>query len=497
MPGRWIAAITLALTSGFAIQDKALEPDAAAQKDKLKLIKDLFKDEYARKSPQDQIALAKQLLNRGAEAKEDPAAQFVMLREARDIAAAGGDVDTSMRAVDEMAKTFAIQPVPVKLAALAKATAAGKDPEVARAAARAYLALASEAIRGDDYESAGSAASKAEIAAKAAQDPLLPARAQELQKDLPGLKSEYQKVKADLDKPAPADPEGVGRYLCFVRAAWEQGLLHLANSAKAPLKGAVDKDLAMPLEAEKQLEVADAWWDLALKEKSPWRKARIVARAQAWFEKASASATGLTKIKVDKRLAEIEESQPGAVNLLRMIDLKQEPFGEWAFDGGALVSPADAYTRTLVPYSPPEEFDLTAVVERKEGTDAILFGMIRGTTPYAVWVEGFSNLGGRSGLEMVDGTLFDKNTASVQGPLLTQGKAGTIVISVRKATITATVDGKGFVNFQGNFSRMNGLNVAFWKVANWKGMYIGTCGSRYRITKLQLSPVSGQGKKLR
>src|SRR5437867_13379753 len=103
-----------------------------------------------------------------------------MLREARDIAAACGEVDLSMRAVDEMAKTFAVQALTLKLAALTKA-AAVKDPEAARATARAYLALVAEAVRADDYESATTAASKGDLAAKAAQDPILPGKFQEYQ----------------------------------------------------------------------------------------------------------------------------------------------------------------------------------------------------------------------------------------------------------------------------------------------------------------------------
>lgn len=492
---RWIPM--LAFLAGGVFQDRIPEPDAAAQKENLKLVRALYKDEYAKKSAADQIALAKQLLNRSSEMKEDTAALYIMLREARDIAAGAGDPETSLRAVDEMAKVFAVQSAPLKLAALGKTTAASKDPEVLRAAARGYLALVAEAVRVDDYDSAVAAAGKAEIAAKSAQDPVLPTRAQEVQKDLPGLKSEYQRVKADLDKAAPADAEAVGRYLCFVRGAWDAGLLHLSNGAKGPLKAAVDKDLARPLEAEKQLEAADAWWDVFLKEKSPWRKAKIAARAQSWYEQAAGTATGLTKVKLDKRLAELEESQPGALNLLRFIDVKQEPVGEWALDGGALLSPADNFARILIPYSPPEEFDLTAVVERNQGGDAIVFGLIRGNTQYAVWIEGYSSLGGRSGIEHVDNVLFDKNPASVQGSILASGKASTVVISVRKQSITATVDGKGFVSFQGNFARVSGVGATIWKVANWKGMYLGTCGSRYRITKLQLVTLSGQGKKLR
>ena len=48
------------------------EPDAAAQKDVLRKIKDLFKDEYAKKLPADQQALARKLLQSGMETADDP-----------------------------------------------------------------------------------------------------------------------------------------------------------------------------------------------------------------------------------------------------------------------------------------------------------------------------------------------------------------------------------------------------------------------------------------
>ena len=69
-------------------------------------------------------------------------------------------------------------------------------------------------------------------------------------------------------------------------------------------------------------------------------------------------------------------------------------------------------------------------------------------------------------------------------------------ISVRKTGVTAALNGKTFVNWPGNTSRLS-VGAAQWKVVNWKGLYLGTCESRYQVTKLALTPISGQGKRLR
>jgi hypothetical protein len=269
----------------------------------------------------------------------------------------------------------------------------------------------------------------------------------------------------------------------------------LLTGAKAPLKPLVEKDVAQPAEAEKQLEIAEGWWELAQKEKGPWRKSRIVARVQHWLDKASESATGLVKTRVEKRIAEVEELQPGVVNLFRFIDPKQEAMGDWAFEGQALVcAPADP-SRLMVPYTPPEEYDLTAVVERQSGSDAIIFGLVKGSAQFCVWIDGFSNKGGISGLDMIDNQTLDRIASSVKGPLLTNGKAATVVVSVRKTGILATHDGKSFLNWQGNFNRLS--THATYKPTNPKAMFLSSWGSRYVIRKLVLSPVSGQGKRLR
>jgi hypothetical protein len=173
----------LLLAWGSIRQDKPAtlpsEPDAAAQKEKLRTIRDIFKDEYARKAPADQQALAEKLIQKALETQDDLVTRFVLLREARDLAAAAGGVEIALQAATEMGKSFALKTISMKLEAIAKSASASKDVEVARAAARAYLAVVSEAIRADDYESANLAATKAEPLAKAAQDPILPARAQE------------------------------------------------------------------------------------------------------------------------------------------------------------------------------------------------------------------------------------------------------------------------------------------------------------------------------
>lgn len=98
-------------------------PDKAAQAKALKLVKEVFAEEYRKKSVEDKLALAAQLLEQARGSGNDAATQYVMLREARDIAAAGGDLGTALSAVDEIAAVFAdVDAIAMKLEALAAAS---------------------------------------------------------------------------------------------------------------------------------------------------------------------------------------------------------------------------------------------------------------------------------------------------------------------------------------------------------------------------------------
>src|SRR5687768_14385034 len=98
-------------------------PGPAAQAKALAAVKATFAAEYRKTRRQDRVDLAAQLLHQVAEPGNDDAARYVLLREARDIAAAAGDVATALAAVDVAAVVFeGIDPVALKLEALSIAS---------------------------------------------------------------------------------------------------------------------------------------------------------------------------------------------------------------------------------------------------------------------------------------------------------------------------------------------------------------------------------------
>jgi hypothetical protein len=102
-----VAAGLLIAATVTAQEPKRQPPSVSAQTSAEKTIKALFKAEYARTSAADRRRLAERLLKNAAEEKHSTN-QFVLLREARDLAAAGGDFPLALRAIQAADRVFEI-----------------------------------------------------------------------------------------------------------------------------------------------------------------------------------------------------------------------------------------------------------------------------------------------------------------------------------------------------------------------------------------------------
>ncbi len=460
-------------------------PDAAAQKEAEKTIREIYKADYAKKAPADVALLAQKLYLQGRQEQADAKARYALLGEARELASQSGDLQTCLAATDELARGFEVDGVSLKSAVLNKMAGNVRRPEAALPLAEAFCRLAEEASAADSYDAAAAAASKAEGLARATQDALLLSRAQDLRKEVGFFKDEYQKVKGAIEKPGTGDPEAVGRYFCFVKGDWERGLPILAAAAKPPLNQLAQKDAARPADVPGQIEVADGWWDAGEKERHPSRKQRILERAQRWYELAFAGATGLVRAKVEKRLETLDGMVKGPVDLLKLIEPRVDSIqGAWKLEGGTLVSPQEWWGRLQIRYAPPEEYDLYVVVERKVHDEDLYIGLPRGEALMGVALDanhsGFSTLGD-TGLRHA-------------GQLLAQDRAVSILCSVRRREVTVNADGRKILSWTWKEDGKRSLFQPNWDIPNRRILFLGAHGTIFRITKLTLVPVSGQGK---
>jgi hypothetical protein len=314
MPSLLVSSATLMALLLLAPQEpskaktlRAAVPEAPKQREAEKSIRDLYKAEYAKKSPADRDALVRILLSQATRAADDPAAQFILFREAQDIAAQNGSLELAFEAVDGSAAVFDVDGTAMKNAVLTLAAKTAKTPEDLVKVAEGYLVLIDAALAADDFDAADKAASAAAQIVRRGNLPAVTAKVAARQKEVAELKSKYEKVKKALDTlikdpESPAANLEVGLYCCFVKGDWDTGLPLLAKGSDVALKSVAVKDLAHPTETAARIDLADGWWDLAEKEKNDARQRHLYTRAMQLYEKAFPDVSGLLQTKVQMRI---------------------------------------------------------------------------------------------------------------------------------------------------------------------------------------------------
>ncbi len=302
-------------------------PAAAEQAKADKLLKTVFREDYAKKKPADLEALAGKLLEKALESRDNMTERFVMLSEARELATRAGDWPLVLQAIVELSKDFLVDAWELKATALEKISQQTIPLAARRELVQSALALAEEPLAEDNYPLSQRLLKVAEAAAQKASDSKLLALVQAQVKKVLAMGKEFETIKQALEKlkEMPLDPQAnllVGKFLCLQKANWEQGLPLLALGNDAPLREAAKKDLASPADAAGQAEVGDSWWHLGEEQKLK-PSSSMHRRAFFWYARAFPKLTGLTKNQVEKRMSLVPETadlDPEAVGLVRAFE---------------------------------------------------------------------------------------------------------------------------------------------------------------------------------
>jgi hypothetical protein len=172
--------------------------------------------------------------------------------------------------------------------------------------------LIDEAIAADRYELAAKLAKLGSATARAARDVEALKAAMGRVQEVKEIQAAYGPAKKALDLLAAGhqDPEAnllAGKFLCFMKGDWRKGLPLLALGSDVNLRSLAEQTAGKPDQAEKQAELADAWWELSEGEQGVARQ-HIRQYAALWYAKAAPALTGLLKAKAEKRAEEVQES---------------------------------------------------------------------------------------------------------------------------------------------------------------------------------------------
>ena len=150
-----LAEVKRSLAAGPALPapGKTAVPDAAAQETQRKTIREVLRDEYVKATTAAKKAdLAGVLIHQGIETKDNPTVRYVLFAEARDMAVAAGNAGLLRTAAEEMAKSYAVNPLEERGRALVQAAEGHYPAPIRKELGQAALALAEEAQGKDDYD---------------------------------------------------------------------------------------------------------------------------------------------------------------------------------------------------------------------------------------------------------------------------------------------------------------------------------------------------------
>lgn len=338
----WLVLVALpTATQAQQLVTRSRVPEAPAQAKAETLIKELYKTEYAQRRPIEIQALATKLLVLGIATKDDVTARFVLFREARDLSIQAGDSTRALRAVDEMARHYAIDALAMKSTVLTSLGDSATTPAAAKNLIDTVLDAVNETLAADQYEVARRLATLAQGLARKSNDKELLARVEGRGKEIRAIEEEYPLARQALAvlKDKPDDPDAnltVGRFLCLIKGSWHEGLPHLAKASEPTLRELAAQELTNPPDAVTHLDLADAWWNMIDEDEDnlnvrvalqiaglkTWLellnpkldhvrvKPQLQRRAYYWYQQAAPKMGGLTRARIDSRMKTLAEQMP-------------------------------------------------------------------------------------------------------------------------------------------------------------------------------------------
>ena len=375
--------------SGIFASKKLPVPGQEAQRRAEAEVREVFQLD-GNMTKQQRLELADKLLASGLETKDDPAARFVLLRMAAEMAAKTGDVDRTYKMIGQLGKLYDANLLDIKADALAESSkTAGSGPQSVAAnmlVVRTARELAEEALAADDYQVVTRVLEQIALpAARRTGDRRLPAEITKSCAEIKRRKEDFEQVEQALaalkDDPESGEANlAVGGWYCLKKGDWEKGLPFLAKGSDAALADPAERDLAGPKQAASQAELADAWWKLSEdKDRKKNEIGQLRARALHWYRNALPGLSGLLKIKVQRQ---IEEAGGVVGDHVLVFDGKKSFVGvpNFAYDGTVPIT----LEAIVIPASYDEEMTVLGNLDRDPNSSSRRRGLRIGTD-YRYW----------------------------------------------------------------------------------------------------------------
>ena len=390
---------------------RAVVPDEKALAKASKEILDIYGAERdAARSPAQKVMLARKLLEQATASSSDPAAHYVLVKSARDLAAQASDTTLAFQAIDELNAAFDVDGATMKVDVVNRSAKAALAPAQLKALVEQTLTLMDELAAQDRFDDAMDLAKLALERARRIHDGALSKQVNQRKKEVEAARKDFAGLEPLVERlgTQPDDAEAnyrLGRYRAAIKGDWKKALPMLAKGSDASWKKLAQQELASPSEARDQLALANGWWDAAQSAEDA-EKNGLLVHAGVWYRKAQPDVpAGLEKARVVKRLAEIDQlEQPShgpesrksadfklgkAVDILKRVNVARDQVaGQWKRTNDAIAGTGAmmARTRLMLPVAIDGSYDLQIVFAPINRFDQVVVAIPLGSHGCAIYV---------------------------------------------------------------------------------------------------------------
>ncbi len=297
-------------------------PDKAAQSKAEDRLRKALGSNFDRPKDSELPFLTKELLKLVDETSdEEPALLYVILNRSAELLSANGEYQKSLDTVDRLAAEFKVKEGELKRQLIKKASRKVKTRVKANSLSEVALSLVQKKIDQYEFDIAEKVLQDTRSLVRKTKNSILSDAHSFLRDDVRRLKPAYKEVQRQFEI-LEKNPENsickvaVGQFLCFHKYDWERGLSLLSSSADEEFADLAKTDLNNPIEANEIIKLAKRWEDLSnLHKKNKAWKESMKLRAFHWYVRSLSELSGLKRVELSQRLAEMSLPAPTTIVL--------------------------------------------------------------------------------------------------------------------------------------------------------------------------------------
>ncbi|MEK6236821.1 MAG: LamG domain-containing protein, partial [Planctomycetales bacterium] len=283
-----------------APKNRSPVPDLDAREKALAEIEEVFgKEIAAAKTSTAKAAMFRKMYQVGVNTNDNPAARYVALEMARDLAAEAGDFSDSLQAIDRLMYHFDVSGPEMWVAAFTRAAPRAASPRARYSLISKAMERANLAAKNDHVEVAVQLAAVAYSTSLRSSDVALRKKARALRDELQARSDRWAASSQALEtlKTNPEDPEAnvaAGIAFCLGKNDWTRGIPYFMKSSDPAVRAAAELDGASKSQGDREelVKVGDAWWDLSQAATDRQQKV-FQLRARHWYGRVVSGLTGL------------------------------------------------------------------------------------------------------------------------------------------------------------------------------------------------------------